>query len=155
LFRLDTHVNVLTFNMWIIIFGFGLLSVTNDNEMMKKKRLFVWKLSFIWMKILNNIACNLNWKSNSQIEFKYIEWNSIFLIELKWVQIQLRQINSNSIEWKWDINWCTRYWKRASIIHDYSVEKKQLWKDTNSKRHLSIPSTANSKSKSSWIKQDY
>ncbi len=32
-----------------------------------KDELILWKLSFIWVKILHDIACNLNW-----IEFKKI-----------------------------------------------------------------------------------
>jgi hypothetical protein len=35
--------------------------------------------------------------------------------------------NSNSIEKKWDTNWCKRYWKFAC---DHDVEQKKIWKDT-------------------------
>ncbi len=43
--------------------------------------------------------------------------------------------NSNSIEDKWDVDWCKiRYWK---FIHEYGVGKKNL-KKTYPKRHLSM-----------------
>jgi len=65
------------------------------------------------MKILNGITCNLNWIGFifSFIEFKF---NNSIKIELN--------SNSNSIEDKWDVDWCKRrYWKS---IHEYGVEKK-------------------------------
>jgi hypothetical protein len=36
--------------------------ITNDKEMMKK----IWKLSFIQMKLLNNIACKFELNFNSR-----------------------------------------------------------------------------------------
>ncbi len=55
--------------MWIAIFlnksnGFNVcLSILMHPTYQQwwKNELLLWKLSFIWMKILNNIACNLNW----------------------------------------------------------------------------------------------
>jgi hypothetical protein len=45
------------------------------------------------------------------------------------------ELNSNSIEEKWDANWYKKVWK---FTHDYALEKK-FKKHTNLKRHLSIP----------------
>jgi hypothetical protein len=42
------------------------------------------------------------------------------------------------------------------VIHDYGVEKEEVWKDTDlAKRHLSILFTADSKLKSILIGWDY
>lgn len=38
------------------------------------------------------------------------------------------KLDPNSIEEKWNTNWCKKYWKFAHyfIIHDYGVEKKNI-----------------------------
>jgi hypothetical protein len=76
----------------------------------EKNELILWKLSPIWMKLLNNIELNskFNWvqipKLNSntgiqiQIQFK-IQFDS------DWIEL-----NSNL---KTVANWCIRYWKYA------------------------------------------
>ncbi len=44
------------------VLGLQLLCITNDDQLIYKKFEFIlWKLSCIWMKTLNDIACNLNW----------------------------------------------------------------------------------------------
>jgi hypothetical protein len=57
-----------------------------------EKKLILWKLSYIWMKILNDIACNLNW-----VEFKIFNLN---LNKLKgiWLKRIGMQISEESIE---------------------------------------------------------
>lgn len=89
------------------------------------------------------------------MEFIFIEFK--LYIESIW--------NSNSIEKKRDTNRCTKYYKYCSfitfIIHDYDVEKTQIWKETLlysiqskfqfkiyfglKKKQLSIPVKAHSK----------
>jgi hypothetical protein len=58
-----------------------LLHTTNHNQSTdEKNESILWKLSFIQMKILKAIACNLNW------------------IELDWIQIHIRmEYEFNSI----------------------------------------------------------
>jgi hypothetical protein len=64
------------------------LLCTNDNQLItyEKRELILWKLSSIQMKLLNDIACILNWIGFrcNWIEFKYIEWNfnSIWIQQL-------------------------------------------------------------------------
>jgi hypothetical protein len=72
---------------------------------------------------------------NENFEWHYmeIEFNSRFVIlfkNIKW--------NSNSIEEKWNANWCRRYWKS---IHGYGVGKKKNFQNTKIQKdkHLSIP----------------
>jgi hypothetical protein len=80
-----------------------------------KDELILWKLSFIWVKILNDIACNLNW-----IEFEKINWtqlNAQKMYEWNWIFVELN-FKSNSIAQKWDAIFCRRYWKYA---HHYGV----------------------------------
>jgi hypothetical protein len=60
-----------------------------------KDELILWKLSFIWMKYLNNIACNLNW-----------------------IQIPLKR-NKIQISAQGIANLLVIF-----IIHDFGVEKK-------------------------------
>jgi hypothetical protein len=54
----------------------SVLLCTNDNQLItyEKRESIVWKLSSIQMKILNDIACNLNW-----IELKFKNWIKIRL----------------------------------------------------------------------------
>jgi hypothetical protein len=56
------------------------------------KKLILWKLNHNWMKILNDIACNLNW-----IELKKINLNLNKLKEI-WLKRIGMQISEESIE---------------------------------------------------------
>jgi hypothetical protein len=65
------------------------------------------------MKILNDIACNLNWNwipiqlnSNQQLDYYSIE------------------SNSNSIVEKWDANWWLKRYSKFTCEH--GVEKKKI-----------------------------
>jgi len=64
------------------------------------------------VKILNDIACNLNW-----IEIHWMEstfyWNKI------WTQIQLKKER--------DVNWCKKYGKS---ICDYGDDQKIIYEKT-------------------------
>jgi hypothetical protein len=52
-----------------------------------------------------------------------IEWHCIQL-ELKFDSIKsILNLNSNSIEKKWDAIWCKRFWKKSL---EYGVEKNNL-----------------------------
>ncbi len=110
--------------------GLHFLHIISENQLTDwlKNKFILWKLSFIWMKILNDIACNWNW-----IEFKYIEWN------LNSIWIQFNNF-SNSIEEKWDANWWRRYWKYACeydlIKNNNFFFKKKTLKDINLERHV-------------------
>jgi hypothetical protein len=77
------------------------------------------------MKILNGIACNMNWIGFifSFIEFKFNNW----------INIEFNS-NSNSIENKWNVDWCKK--KYCKSIHEYGVEKNL--KMSHPKRHLSM-----------------
>jgi hypothetical protein len=127
-----------------------------------KSELILGKLSSIWMKILNDIGCDMTWiemrfNSNS-IEFRFnwiliqiantwyeiqISLNSMFLIEFNskfnWIQIQLKR-NEMQID-AWGI------WKYASHC---SVEKISFRK-CRSKKHLSVLFGANTKPKSIFV----
>jgi hypothetical protein len=77
--------------LYLCYLGSTLLYNVNDNQLMDKLFWFCEKINFIWMKILNDTKCNLN------------------LVQL------------NSIEGKWDANWCIKYWKL--VVHSYGVQK--------------------------------
>jgi hypothetical protein len=85
--------------------------LTINQSIDEKNELIFWKLSSIWMKILNDIACNLNliliqFQLNSNtlneisivsiqlnsipIQFKYIEYNLTYF--------NLTKFNSKSIQ---------------------------------------------------------
>jgi hypothetical protein len=49
--------------------GFVLLYTTNDDE---KIELIFWNLCSIWLKILNDIACNLNLIQIQLFEFQHV-----------------------------------------------------------------------------------
>jgi hypothetical protein len=128
------------------------------------------------MKILNDIACNLNWIQIefisiqnfswaivNWIEFKFFDWTQKHWVELKYIKrnsslLELDwnwvELNSNLVEEKWDANWCNNYWNFACHFHRQQGRQTNLWKDINSKQHLSNPFKADSKSKSSLINQN-
>jgi hypothetical protein len=54
-----------------------------------KNQLILWKLNSIWMKILNDIAYAI-----------WIDWNSIQILKLNWIQLKNIECNSNFIEFK-------------------------------------------------------
>jgi hypothetical protein len=75
----------------------------------KKKKMILWKLSCIWMKIWNDIACNLNW-----IEIQF----NTYLIEFELSNGM--QIDAQGAKiWMWI--WC---WEK----------KTHIWK-----KHIPIP----------------
>jgi len=117
--------------------GFTLQGTASDNEMMKRK----WNLISIQIKILNDIECNFNW-IEVQLILVQIQLNSYSIqlnpntmngIEFQF-QFNKIQLDSNSIEKKWDVNFYKRYWKFApisiSIVCDYDVEKISKSKKT-------------------------
>jgi hypothetical protein len=60
-----------------------------------QKKPILWILSSIWMKILNDIAFNLNWIWNwIQLDYNLIAWNLMSTIGLKF-------LNSSSTREKW------------------------------------------------------
>ncbi len=66
----------------------------------EKNILILWKLSSIWMKILNDTACTLIW-----LELKFIQFNSI---QFKYIDWNLNEIESNSSSTKFNSNnWIT------------------------------------------------
>jgi len=82
----------------------------SDDEMMEKN-LILWKLSFIWMKTLNEIACNLNriwmqfnfnliglkfpnWIELNKIFFSY-GWNLVNVL----IEFQLNSIEIPKLNW--------------------------------------------------------
>jgi hypothetical protein len=66
------------------------LLVTINQSFDEKNELILWKLSSIWMKILNDIACNLN------LILIQFQLNSNTLNEISIVSIQLNSIPINS-----------------------------------------------------------
>jgi hypothetical protein len=56
--------------------GSMLLHTTNDDNWLidEKYELILWKLGYIWMKILNDIAWNLN-RNSIKLNFNLIELN--------------------------------------------------------------------------------
>jgi hypothetical protein len=72
----------------------------------------LWNFNSIWLKILNDIACNSNW----------IQIHCIHEIQLK--------INEMQMVW----------WFAFDFHHSllWCLEEKQVWKDTNLKSHLSM-----------------
>jgi hypothetical protein len=120
--------------------GSSPLCTTSDNDMTKIIGNWVplkWKywitLPTTWIELIsipNQLSSNFIGLNFLKIEFKNIEWNSNPL-----------ELNSNSIKEKYDANWC-RVLKIYSSFTSFMImvlRKKQLWKDTNIKRHLSIP----------------
>jgi hypothetical protein len=67
---------LLLFHIWHFGVYYWWQSIDGKNE------LILWKLSYIWMKILNDIACNDNWVKNkilkvnsNSTKFKFLNWN--------------------------------------------------------------------------------
>jgi hypothetical protein len=122
------------------------------------------------MKLLNDIACNLDW---IEIQFKYMEWNSNFIefrcnsfqfkflkwIEFKsnwgWIEIQL---DSHPIFTKSNTKLIHKLLKICLPFPSYVTmmfeKEKKLLKNIIKKRRLSIPFITNSKSKSILLKWD-
>jgi hypothetical protein len=50
--------------------GSALLCTSNDHQIINwwKNELILWKLSFIWVKTLNDISCKLNWIPIQQLD---------------------------------------------------------------------------------------
>jgi len=72
----------------------------------KKKDFILWKLSSIQMKILNDIACNLNSNTLNGIQI-WLHWN-LFGIKLNWREIRCKLVK-NILEicsWQW-------YWEKT------------------------------------------
>ncbi len=92
--------------------SFALLCIISDNELSinEGNKLILWKLSSIWMIILDYITYNLN-----EIGFTFNK----FEFKFHWIQ------NFNSIEKKWDANSWKIYWK---FTHDYGGEKNKIKK---------------------------
>jgi hypothetical protein len=85
-----------------------LLHIINNNEMINKNKLVLWKLSPIW------ITFNAIW----------------FQIQFNWIQIL--KLNPNTLNGiQIQINWCTTYHNMfiTPIIPSYGVRKKKLWKN--------------------------
>jgi hypothetical protein len=64
---------------------------THDNQLMQKN-LILWKLNYIWMKILNDIACHLSWIEFQILNLNLNKWKGIWLKRIG------MQINEESIE---------------------------------------------------------
>jgi hypothetical protein len=121
--------------------GIALLHIINDNEVMKENDLIPWKLNFIWIKILDDVAwCNLNWNS---IWIKISKFNSVWIESIE-LENQLKRNGTQIVTQGIENMFIT------SIIHDYGVEKKRT-----TKRHLFIPFKANFKLKYILVGQDY
>jgi len=90
---------------------------TRDDQLMKKSELILWKLSFIRMKILNDVACNLNsdsilekWDANwcrgywKFIHDYNVEKNYIYIYKYDTCS-KKKPFHSSLLE-----NWLNRFW---------------------------------------------
>jgi hypothetical protein len=67
--------------------------VTINQSIGEKTKLILWKLSSIWMKILNDIACNLNLiLIQFQLNSNTLDGISIISIQLNSIPIQFKYI---------------------------------------------------------------
>jgi hypothetical protein len=64
-----------------------MLWITNDSELINWNELILWKLSYIQLKILNDIACNLNWIIQFN-QFKFLNWIHIQLKKKKCILVE-------------------------------------------------------------------
>jgi hypothetical protein len=96
----------------------------------------------------NSIEFRFNWTliqiPNIQIHGMKFKFHWIRYFDWIWFEIQL---DSDSVEEKWDVNWCMRYWKYACHC---SVEKNSFQK-CRSKKHLAVLFGANTKPKSIFV----
>ncbi len=76
------------------------------------KEFILWKLNFIRLKIMKEIACNLNW---IEIQFNWIEFKF-----------------TNWIKNKWDANWLL---KKSKFVRDCGVGKKGF-ENTHIQKHM-------------------
>jgi len=79
-----------------------------------KNNLMLWKLSFIWMTILIDNACNLNLSNVVSNDFNILKINNLIHVHMFIIQIKLK---FNSIEEKWAANWCVSYWKSTQFLY--------------------------------------
>jgi hypothetical protein len=69
--------------------SFAFLCITSDSQLIDwwKNKLISWKLSSIWMKILNDMTWTLNW---IELNWDWIEaYSNSFQIQLKRNEIQI------------------------------------------------------------------
>jgi hypothetical protein len=100
-----------------------------------------------------------------QLEIKFhlnenIEWHCMQL-ELNWNTLDSNpleldsysiKLSLNLIEEKWDANWSKKYWKFAChFFPSFMIMVLKEKKIKRQKKHLSIPSKANSKPKSNLV----
>jgi len=86
--------------------------------------------------ILNDIVCNLNWIEFKTLNLFQVHWLKFNFLSDTWNGIKISisiELKSNSIEEKWDANWCKRYWKPTC---EYGVEKKPLKIHKSKKAHF-------------------
>ncbi len=107
---------------------------------MKENDLISWKVSFIWIKTSDDVACNLNWNS---IWIKISKFNSVWIESME-LENQLKRNGTPIVTQGIENMFIT------SIIHDYGVEK--MW---TPKRHLFIPFKADFKLKYILVGQNY
>jgi len=104
----------------------------------EKVGLILWKLSSIWMKILNGTACNFNWsqilKSNSNtlniVQILKLNWTKYFFhVNLLGLMFSLKfQLNSICLNWILLIIW---------------LNSTKLWTFNYEKTYVNLPFISN------------